>query len=136
MTDVSNLDDLANAISNKSPAIRKYAQAQAAATQSQETDIQLAKTLPSGGAGATGATGPTGPSGPPGSGTGGSVELYPLCKRDFGGNVQAMIDAAPDYQWLYFEPGTYNVPSGKTVLADTSAKRGIRLQALGDVTFQ
>ena len=42
MTDVSNLDDLANAISKGSPKIRAYAQAQAAATQSQELDIRAA----------------------------------------------------------------------------------------------
>lgn len=40
MTDVSNLDDLANAISSSSAKIKAYAKAQAAATQSQETDIQ------------------------------------------------------------------------------------------------
>ncbi len=40
MTDVSNLDDLARAISNASPNIRKYALAQAAATQGQEAAIR------------------------------------------------------------------------------------------------
>lgn len=56
MTDVSRLDDLANAISKSSPAIKAYAQAQAAASQSQELDIQKALTEP----------GPEGPPGPPG----------------------------------------------------------------------
>jgi hypothetical protein len=40
MTDVSNLDNLAAAIQNSSAKIKAYAQAQAAATQSQETAIQ------------------------------------------------------------------------------------------------
>jgi hypothetical protein len=40
VTDVSNLDDLANAIATSSAKIRNYAKAQAAATQSQEVDIQ------------------------------------------------------------------------------------------------
>jgi hypothetical protein len=40
MTDVSNLDNLAPAIQNSSAKIKVYAQAQAAATQSQEADIQ------------------------------------------------------------------------------------------------
>lgn len=39
MTDVSNLDDLANAIASSSSKIKAYAQAQAAATQSQELAI-------------------------------------------------------------------------------------------------
>lgn len=40
MTDVSNLDDLANAIASSSAKIKAYAKAQAAASQSQELDIQ------------------------------------------------------------------------------------------------
>lgn len=40
MTDVSNLDDLANAIASSSAKIKNYAKAQAAASQSQEVDIQ------------------------------------------------------------------------------------------------
>jgi hypothetical protein len=42
MTDTSNLDELANAISSSSPKIKAYARAQAAATQAQELDIQKA----------------------------------------------------------------------------------------------
>lgn len=120
MTDVSNLDDLANAISSKSPAIKKYAQAQAKASQSQELDIQTALTQ----------TAPTPP--PP---TGGSTELSPLCRRDYNGNVQAMVNAAPAGSWCYFEPGTYRPQSGQSVLADVSGK-GLKLCALGNVLFE
>lgn len=40
MTDVSNLDELANAIASSSAKIKAYAKAQAAATQSQEAEIR------------------------------------------------------------------------------------------------
>jgi hypothetical protein len=42
MTDASNLDDLAGKIASSSPNIKNYAKAQAAVTQSQETDIRKA----------------------------------------------------------------------------------------------
>ena len=51
MTDVSNLDDLALRSRARQSHIKNYAKAQAAATQSQELDIQLAKTLPPPGTG-------------------------------------------------------------------------------------
>lgn len=135
MTDVSNLDDLANAISNKSPAIRKYAQAQASASQAQELDIRTALTTggsvgPAGPPGPQGPPGPTGPMGPSGSGAAGwKIVLSP------GQDVQAAINAAPAGSAIAFQPGIYSVPSGRSVLADASSVANLRLVGLGGVGY-
>jgi hypothetical protein len=107
MTDVSNLDNLAAAISSGSPKIKDYAKAQAAATQSQEVDIQAALAQP-GIPGPAGPQGVPGPQGPPGSSGGGLVHPAIRYVQDIGSDsndgsswaapkksIQAGYDALP-----------------------------------------
>lgn len=116
MTDVSNLDDLANKIASSSTHIKNYAKAQAAATQSQEQDIQLAKTLP-----------------PPSGGGGGASGYYAIIQP--GQDVQAVINGAPDGAFIGIASGVHRVPSGRSVLCDTTQKRALRIEGLGGTGY-
>lgn len=71
-----------------------------------------------------------------GGGGGNGWFVGPRCQADFGGNVQAMIDQSPEGTSLWFEAGTYRVPSGRSVLADFSAKNSMKVRTLGKVVWQ
>ncbi len=119
MTDVSNLDDLAGGISSKSPAIKTYAKAQAAATQAQELDIQTA--LANGG----------GTSPPPATGSG----LYPKAPDPTGGDDQPMLqnflNSVPNGTAFALAPKTYKLNRP----LDFSSKYAIRVVGLGNRGF-
>jgi hypothetical protein len=125
MTDVSNLDDLARAISTGSAKIRNYAIAQAAATQAQEIDIQAALAQQ-----------------PPPPPSGGGTDLGWINVKAYGatGNgstddtaaVQAALNAIPQAVGgtVYFPVGRYRING-----ALTCAKHGVALRGAGGFSY-